>query len=352
MFCHQCGHQCPNGAAFCEKCGTSLRPSSSGGDRGSAGMDAAINGNGPGVEATVVYAGFWRRYLALFLDQLVLGIPLLLILVAAGFSLGWFNASQPGHALGLQGMFYLAYFVAALFYYGLQESSTHQATVGKRVLGIKVTDLDGQRLTFSKAVARWVASSLSYLTLYVGFIMAAFTRRKQALHDMVASTLVVDRWAFTEQPERQRTELSGCLIAFLIIVVLGIPVLGILAAIAIPAYQDYTIRAHVAESVNTGASAKLEVADWFAKNHRCPVNGEAGLSAPTSYAGPHVVSMSAGHMENGHCALEIVVKGAARPDINGKRIWLELDDSRPNGSWKCSSEIPDRYLPTSCRNGT
>ena len=56
-------------------------------------------------------------------------------------------------------------------------------------------------------------ASLSYLTLYIGFLMAAFTERKQALHDMVAGTLVVDRWAYTEHPELQRRGLGGCVIA-------------------------------------------------------------------------------------------------------------------------------------------
>src|SRR5207342_3681907 len=114
----------------------------------------------------------------------------------------------------------LAYYIAAAMYYSLQESSGHQATLGKRALGIKVVDARGQRLTRKHALGRWFAASLSYLTMYVGFLMAAFTERKRALHDMVAGTLVVDRWAYTEFPERQKRELSGCLIAFLIGVLL------------------------------------------------------------------------------------------------------------------------------------
>lgn len=340
MLCPQCGNACAPDTAFCSKCGASLTPAS--GIAPVAGSHAASI-----AMPSVVYAGFWRRYVALLVDQFALTIPLLIVVVAVGFSLGLFDSREPAGVLALQGMFYLAYYIAALFYYSLQESSVHQATLGKRALGIKVTDLHGARLTFPKAAARWVAASLSYLTLYVGFIMAAFTRRKQALHDMVASTLVVDRWAFTDQPERQRTGLSGCLIAFVVVVVVGIPVLGILAAIAIPAYQDYSVRAQVAEALNSSASAKSAVAERFTENQHCPANGEDGIGSPESYAGPHVLSITTGHLENGRCAIEVTLRTQARAELDGKTILLELDDDGTH--WTCSSEIPDRYLPASCR---
>ena len=71
------------------------------------------------------------------------------------------------------------------------ESSAKQATVGKMALGIIVTDLDGRRIGFGRATGRYFAKILSALTLGIGFLMAGFTERKQALHDMVASCLVV-----------------------------------------------------------------------------------------------------------------------------------------------------------------
>src|SRR5690606_37830627 len=80
----------------------------------------------------------------------------------------------------------LLYYVGAALYYALQESSRHQATLGKRALGIKVTDEHGQRLGTARAFGRWFASALSYITFYIGFLMAAFTDRKRALHDFVA----------------------------------------------------------------------------------------------------------------------------------------------------------------------
>ena len=82
--------------------------------------------------------------------------------------------------------------------------SGRQATLGKMAVGIKVTDDDGQRIASRVASAAISPRILSSLILFIGYIMAAFTDRKRALHDMIASTLVVDRWAFTAHPERQR----------------------------------------------------------------------------------------------------------------------------------------------------
>lgn len=200
----------------------------------------------------VVHAGFLRRWAAIFLDQLVLTGALYLLMfvaflvagAAAGFRFGDGDEPPPWLVAGYVATLGLYYVVAGL-YYSLLESSASQATLGKMALGIKVTDLHGARLSWPHAIARWFAAGLSYLTLYVGFLVAAFTERKQALHDLVAKTLVVDKWAYTEFPERQQRGLNGCLIAFLVFIVLmgAIAVLGILAAIAIPAYQDYTVRA-------------------------------------------------------------------------------------------------------------
>ena len=71
------------------------------------------------------------------------------------------------------------------------ESSHLQATLGKMALSLQVTDLEGRRITFAKATGRFFAKYLSVLTLGIGYLMAAFTERKQALHDIIAGTLVV-----------------------------------------------------------------------------------------------------------------------------------------------------------------
>lgn len=232
-YCSNCGAHAADGATYCASCGHALTlPAASR-------PDAAPPPASPLPD--VVYAGFIRRWIALWIDQLILALPVLVVAVALAVVAGA-KARQADDGL-ITGAVYLAYWLFAPLYYALQESSAAQATLGKRALGIKVTDLQGRRLSFGRALGRWFSAALSYLTLYIGFLMAAFTQRKQALHDVVAGTLVVDKYAFTDQPQRQQRHLSGCLIALVVGVFLILPLAGILAAIALPAYNSYRIRA-------------------------------------------------------------------------------------------------------------
>ena len=76
-------------------------------------------------------------------------------------------------------------------YFALMESSANQATLGKMAIGIKVTDMSGRRIGFGQATGRYFGKILSSMILLIGYIMAAFTEKKQALHDMLAGCLVV-----------------------------------------------------------------------------------------------------------------------------------------------------------------
>jgi uncharacterized RDD family membrane protein YckC len=153
------------------------------------------------------YAGFWKRVAAYILDIIVLWIPTMLIESVFGIGAAKevlkqaaLNASGDPHAmLAAQVQFYtmmwpafLASFVLAWWYYALCESSPWQATVGKLALGIRVTDMQGQRLTLGRALIRYPAMLLSQVILCIGYIMVAFTQRKQGLHDMIAGTLVLN----------------------------------------------------------------------------------------------------------------------------------------------------------------
>ena len=91
---------------------------------------------------------------------------------------------------GLAG-YYLASFVIQWLYFALSEASPHQATFGKRALGIFVTDAEGKRISFGRATGRVFAKWLNALTLGIGWLMAAFTAEKRALHDYVAGTYVM-----------------------------------------------------------------------------------------------------------------------------------------------------------------
>ena len=141
-----------------------------------------------------VYAGFWLRFGAAFIDGLIIGIPVfgigILVVVGLGLHEEFDNQNSPVPAL-LDLGFRLVYFLIAWIYSAVQESGPHMATFGKRACGIVVTDLNGQRISFGRASGRFFGEILSGITWYIGYIMAGFTEKSQALHDMVAGTLVV-----------------------------------------------------------------------------------------------------------------------------------------------------------------
>jgi len=142
---------------YCQVCGTVLQPKPSGTPLPHAGS----------------YAGFWVRFVAMIVDAVILAVAGGLISAAA------FGA---GLALSL--------FLPWL-YEAFMLSSEWQATVGKRAMSIMVTGVDGSRISFARATGRHFAKYISAFILCIGFIIAAFTAKKQALHDMIAETLVV-----------------------------------------------------------------------------------------------------------------------------------------------------------------
>jgi uncharacterized RDD family membrane protein YckC len=187
----------------------------------------------------IVYAGFWKRVAASMIDSLVLMVVILILAIflgvfSAAASLGRGGAGLSSGSMISLGLFYLFEIVGIALYFAMMHASSMQATLGKMAVGIKVTDDSGQRISFWRGVGRYFAYLLSSLVLFVGYIMAAFTDRKRALHDMICSTLVVDKWAYTAHPERQRQELGTVAIVTLVIGGLGalayIAMIGVIVA--------------------------------------------------------------------------------------------------------------------------
>jgi uncharacterized RDD family membrane protein YckC len=154
----------------------------------------------------VEYAGFWLRFLAFLIDNVVMGIAFVLILIplifltGLGGFIGTIHPDEDFNDVGifmLIGLIFLAATVSLVFtwlYHALMESSEWQATVGKKVLGLVVTDLAGQRVSFWRATARHFAKIITNMVpAFIGYIMAGFTEKKQALHDMLAGCLVLRR---------------------------------------------------------------------------------------------------------------------------------------------------------------
>jgi uncharacterized RDD family membrane protein YckC len=179
MFCTHCGVAIYEGAAFCTACGQPVDP--------------AMRNVLP---ARVAYAGFWLRLLALILDSLVLAIPTGVVLV---FAVAFGGLQLPPADAPLTQMPPMHIFlpmeaialVVGWLYYALMESSSWQGTLGKRALSIGVTDLQGHRLSFARASGRFFGKLLSGMAFGLGYVMAGFTEKRQALHDTLSGCLVV-----------------------------------------------------------------------------------------------------------------------------------------------------------------
>ena len=192
----------------------------------------------------VVQAGFWKRVAAYFIDYVIMTMFTYIVLIPLsilGAIVGGISGSSDS-AAGSIGMFltlgigYLIIFAANMMYPAWMHSSKYQATLGKMAVGIKVVRSNGERLTLGRAIGRFFAYILSSITLCIGFVMAAFTERKQALHDIICDTLVVDKFAFTEHPEWQQQGLGTVTIVILSLAGLGILCLiGLLVLIGVAA---------------------------------------------------------------------------------------------------------------------
>lgn len=190
MFCSNCGFQTDSGARFCQKCGTAMA---------AAPVEVTPGGYVPAAAyarpvfppfAPRGYGGFWIRVVAAILD----GILLNAVTVPLAFFFLWPALGADPDAMPFLGFtMWPVFFGIKLLYYAAMESSSHQATIGKLVCGLRVMDVNGGRLSFPHAAGRYLAKLLSSITLGIGYIMAGFTERKQGLHDMVAGTLVVKR---------------------------------------------------------------------------------------------------------------------------------------------------------------
>lgn len=187
MYCRECGAENGAEAAFCRSCGARMVPGTPGcADRSAAGDDSA-----PQVE----YAGFWLRLGAYLIDSaLLLVVYGLLAIPAVLFVVNWESAEATVAALG----WYIAVIIITVAYFTYFESSTAQATPGKRAVGIFVTDRDGNRITGFRAFGRYWARALSFLVLYLGVLLIGFTDRKEGLHDILAGTLVYRQPRLTE----------------------------------------------------------------------------------------------------------------------------------------------------------
>ncbi len=211
MFCSRCGGALAADTTFCQNCGNPV-------GRTAVATAAPMPGSlvvspHAGVGAityatNVTYAGFWLRLVAHLIDSFILGIAMLIVVLPLFFLMGGVallssvsrevgehpDPAQIGAIISLVAVLGGVAVLGQWLYFAYLESGEKQATWGKQILGLYVTDLAGNRITFARASGRFFAKIISGLIpLGLGYIMAGFTERKQALHDMIASCLVLRR---------------------------------------------------------------------------------------------------------------------------------------------------------------
>jgi uncharacterized RDD family membrane protein YckC len=193
IYCSRCGTQNPEQATFCRQCGAGLGtnlPAPT-----SPAYTAPVAYAAPG--STVRYGGFWIRFVAIIIDWIVLAVvswPIRAILFAVmhvpRYHWGPYYDGNLGPLAAAIPALFSFNIVISWLYEALMMSSTWQATLGKKALGLWVTDEGGDRISFARASGRHFAKYVSALILGFGYIMAAFMDRKRALHDVLAGTLV------------------------------------------------------------------------------------------------------------------------------------------------------------------
>lgn len=212
------------------------------------------------------YAGFWRRVAALLIDSLVIAAPATvfyaIIMSLQAIRLSAAKETDAAAAFLFIGTILLSQLillVAFWLYFALMESGSKQATLGKRAMGIKVVGADGGRISFARATGRFFAKTISHMLLNFGYLMAGFTKKRQALHDLMADTYVV-REDFQPGQEKPVLEFStGGLIASILATLLPVLFYILLILIGIVMMALSADTKFSPDSANYSSQAKRQV---------------------------------------------------------------------------------------------
>lgn len=333
MLCTNCGATNADDAKVCKSC-----------DQPLSGVWQSPKSelvSAAGEDGEMVYGGFWERFAASFVD----GFILMIIWMVGGIVLGVvIAATSHGNApMAQQAVpfailaFYAGLFLVMGLYFVLMESGARGATFGKRALKLRVVDLEGNRIGKGRATGRFLGRFLSNF-MYIGYLIQPFTERKQALHDMLAGTVVVKT--------DKKSGGTGIVIAIVAAFFILLFVIGILAAIAIPAYQGYVNKAKMMKAETVGRIATRAVENYAAQNGKIPASlADTGVKLP---AMPEVEDVTVNPQDG---EVQVVLGAGAGSTVAGKA--LVFDATRgPDGKivWTCSAPgIAPQMLPPDCR---
>jgi uncharacterized RDD family membrane protein YckC/Tfp pilus assembly major pilin PilA len=329
-----------------------------------------------------LYGGFWRRVAAYVIDSFILTAGMFLLVFVYSIAIAMVAGARAGAdssnampavaAVAGAGVIYLVGLAGTWLYYALFESSSLQGTPGKRAVDLRVATAEGARVGFGRATGRYFGKFISSLILGIGYVMVAFTERRQGLHDMMAGTVLVRNSLVSEglkaipASEVRSPGLGGAAIAAIAIIGGLIPVTGIIAAIAIPAYADYTIRAQVTEGLMAVADYKVRVVELLGSGTGADGLDNSAVNLPPT--SPQLKFVESIDVVNG--AIVVTYGRAASPiKLSGKRLML-MPGTTAEGDivWTCGyaqppfgvkllhddyagyNTIAPKYLPSACRN--
>ena len=322
MYCPQCSYNNHSAARYCKNCDLDLSP-------------AALDSGNTDV---LIYAGFWMRFLAALLDFFLMGAAVIaLLLVLAGLIVISGRDNIIHNSLA-ELIFVSITVCVAIVYHVFTTSSEACATLGKRWLNIKVLDIHGNKITPQHALGRLMARSASYLSFYTGFLIQPFTTRKQALHDLLAKTIVVRASG--------NTKISIKATFLVLFIAIMIPLLALFATAGVPVFKQYIQKIQLKKGLQLGENATTAVTRFYVNNSRLPAvisDADRYLNTTT-----HVSAIEI-NQQNGE--LTLTFSDAERLGLRNKHlIYTAAFDTVHHIIWKChSNDIETQLLPASCR---
>jgi uncharacterized RDD family membrane protein YckC/type II secretory pathway pseudopilin PulG len=283
-------------------------------------------------------AGLGLRWLASFLDGLLLGVVGFVVIMV------FFGAAHPDGKphFGFLPLLYLIQIV----YFTVTQAGSGMASLGKRATGMIVVNRQGQPLGYPVALARYLILLITSF-FFLPLLLVLFMPRRQGLHDLIMNTVVIERSTYDPQSWdyeniRNSPRGGGPLLVVAIGVVFVVFVGGILAAIAIPAYQDYLARARVLQAYTQALPVEARVGEQLAKGGAPVQYSDVGLDGPKS------LPQNLGLLTMDPQGTLTVTLGF--PPLRGQSLVLTPTVSDGKVSWQCSGgELKPQYLPRRCR---